>query len=129
MSDPVANSAARPNTPLWHWAVILAAFLIVLNFASIRDTVGGTIDYDAAVAGEVTLYGTTWCGYCRKVRALLRRHDIPFNDLDIEKNQTAARAFQLLGGRGVPVVTVGDRIVHGFNYSRLRKLLECGDCP
>lgn len=133
MSDPSPEqsstpAAVRPKPPLWHFGVILAAFVVVLNFASIRDAVQGPIAYDAAAAGRVTLYSTTWCGYCAKVRSLLKRNDIPFTELDVEKNADAGRAFERLGGRGVPVVTVGDRIVHGFNYARLRRLLECGDC-
>ncbi len=133
MSDPSPDQSSEPTparsgTPLWHWGVIAAAFIVVLNFASIRDTVGGPIDYDANVAGDVTLYSTTWCGYCKKVRNMFAHHDIPFKEIDVEKDPGAARAFQQVGGRGVPVVTIGDRIVHGFNYSRLRKLLECGDC-
>lgn len=113
---------------MWHWAVILGAFLVVLNFGSIRDAVQGPIQYDAAAAGAVTLYSTAWCGYCTKVRNILNRHEIPFIERDVEKNADAGRAFERLGGRGVPVVTIGDRVVHGYNYSRLRKLLECGDC-
>ena len=133
MSDPVtdrsSNSpATRAKTPLWHWAIILGAFLVVFNFASIRDAVSGPIDYDASLAGEVTLYSTTWCGYCAKVRAMFNRHDIPFTERDVEKDAAAAEAFQRLGGRGVPVVTVGNRIVYGYDYARLRNLLECDDC-
>ncbi len=133
MSDPAPDQSstvttARSRTPLWHWGIIAAAFLVVFNFASIRDTVSGPIEYDASVAGEITLYSTTWCGYCKKVRNLFARHDIPYKEIDVEKDPGASQAFQRIGGRGVPVILVGDRVVHGYNYSRLRKLLECGDC-
>lgn len=118
----------RNKTTLWHWGVIAMAFFVVFNFSTLRDTVGGPIAYSADVSGAVTLYSTSWCGYCRKARRMLNKHDIPFQELDVEKNADASVAFQRLGGRGVPVITVGDRIVHGFNYGRLRTLLECGDC-
>ncbi len=129
MSEPSAEQKlARKSTPIWHWVVIVGAFMVVLNYGTLQDMVGGKIEYDAQAAGPVTLYSTTWCGYCRKTRVVLNRHDIPFKELDIENNEQASRAFQRLGGRGVPVITVGNRVVHGYNLSRLRKLLECGDC-
>ncbi|MFK8029752.1 MAG: glutaredoxin family protein [Gammaproteobacteria bacterium] len=118
----------RAGTPIWHWAVIFGAFFVVLNFSTLRDTVGGKIQYSAEAAGPVTLYSTSWCGYCKKVRRTLTKHEIPFQELDIEQNESANQTFQQLGGRGVPVVTIGDRVVHGYNYSRLRELLECADC-
>lgn len=110
------------------WAGLIIAFLVVVNFAELREKLGGDIAYDAVRAGPVVLYGTTWCGYCRKTRRFLDRHQIPFEDLDIEKSAGANAAFQRIGGRGVPVVTVGDDIVHGYNMARLRTLLECADC-
>ncbi|MEM7081481.1 MAG: glutaredoxin family protein [Pseudomonadota bacterium] len=118
----------KTGAPLWHWLVIAGAFFVVLNFSTLRDTLGEPIAYNASEAGAVTMYSTSWCGYCKKMRRILDRHNIPYQDLDIEQNAQANRDFQRLGGRGVPVVTVGDRVVHGFNYSRLRKVLECADC-
>ncbi|NNF15727.1 MAG: glutaredoxin family protein [Gammaproteobacteria bacterium] len=110
------------------WALLIAVFVVVVNFAEIRERLGGAVEYDSAVAGEVVLYSTAWCGYCRKTRRFFTRHDIPFIDLDVEKSPSARAAFERIGGRGVPVVTVGDEIVHGYNLARLRKLLECADC-
>ena len=109
------------------WLVLAGIFAIVVNFSAIRDRLSPTIDYDANVVGSVTLYGTEWCGYCKKARTMLRRHNIPFQDLDVESSDEANRQFQAIGGRGVPVITVGDQVVHGYNYARLRKLLEGED--
>lgn len=102
--------------------------MLVLNFSTVRDSVSEPIAYDAAIAGEVVLYGTVWCGYCKKARAVLDRHNIPYQDLDVEKSAEANAAFQRLGGRGVPLITVGDKAMSGFDYSKLRKMLECADC-
>jgi len=125
MNSSTSNSS---GSTWWHWLVIIGGFLLVANFSTVRDSFSAPIAYDAAVAGEVVLYGTTWCGYCKKARALLDRHNIPYQDLDVEKSASAQAAFQKIGGRGVPVITVGNKAMHGFDYSRLRKLLECADC-
>ena len=110
------------------WILVIAVFMVVMNFSEIREKTAGPINYQAAHSGEVVLYGTTWCGYCRKARAFFADHNIPFKDLDVEKSVAAQRAFESVGGRGVPVVTIGDNVVHGYNVSLMRSLLDCKDC-
>jgi thiol-disulfide isomerase/thioredoxin len=34
---------------------------------------------------QVTMYSTSWCGYCRKARQVFTQQNIPFRELDIEK--------------------------------------------
>lgn len=69
----------------------------------------------AAGSKPVILYGTTWCGYCKKARAYFRAHDIAFTDLDVESDASAKAQFQAMGGRGVPVILVGDTRINGFS--------------
>src|SRR5690625_8021050 len=63
--------------------------------------------------GVVELYGTSWCGYCANARRFFDANGIPFADLDIERSPAAEQAFQQLGGRGVPLIRVGDEIKIG----------------
>lgn len=107
---------------------LIGAFVAVANWQGIAAVLAGAPEYDAARAGPVALYGTSWCGYCRKTRHYLKTHDIPFEEYDIEASESALRAFHRLGGRGVPVVTVGDQVIHGYSLNRLRKALECDHC-
>lgn len=64
---------------------------------------------------RVILYGTSWCGYCKKARAYLRGRNIAFTDLDVETDAGARAQFAALGGGGVPVILVGDTRINGFN--------------
>lgn len=107
---------------------LLAVFVLVMNWQSLREQLRGAVRYDSAVAGPVTLYSTDWCGYCKKTKRFLNKHDIPFQERDIEASAAALDAFERLGGTGVPVVQVGDRVVHGYSLSRLRTALECPAC-
>lgn len=66
---------------------------------------------------RVVLYGTSWCGYCKKARAYFRSRNIPFTDLDVENDAGAKVQFNALGGRGVPVILVGDNRINGFSES------------
>ena len=112
----------------WPLILILAAFVAIINISEIRAFFSGGIVYDAAQAGEVVLYGTASCGYCRKARYFLNKNNIPFTDLDVEKSADARRDFERLGGSGVPVVTVGSKVVHGYDLPRLTALLNCAGC-
>lgn len=69
------------------------------------------------VAGhrEVILYATSWCGYCAKTRVFLGERGIAYTEMDIEKSADARRAYDALGGRGVPVLKVNDTVIHGYD--------------
>ena len=74
--------------------------------------------------GRVVMYSTTWCGICKKAKAFFRRQGIPFSEYDVEKSQRGKREFKQLGGRGVPVILVGDKRINGFSEERVRALLQ-----
>lgn len=68
-----------------------------------------------ASSGAVTLYGASWCQYCRGARAYLAQHGIAFQEVDID-TPSGRHAYDLAGGRsGVPLLTVGNRRVQGFS--------------
>jgi len=71
----------------------------------------------AFVADQVTLYSTSWCGYCKKARAYLQRNDIEFTELDIEKDRFAKAAYDRAGGAGIPFLVKGENILRGFRAS------------
>lgn len=72
---------------------------------------------------RITLYSTRRCPHCQQAKAWLRQRGLRFQEFDIERNPRAFKAFQRLGGRGVPVILVGDKRVDGFDPRRLRQLL------
>jgi glutaredoxin len=72
----------------------------------------------------VVMYATEWCGYCRKARAYFRKHNIPYTEHDIEKSESALKAFRMLGGRGVPLIVVGDQRMSGFSEGGFRRIYE-----
>ncbi len=116
------------KSSLWFWVVLIGVFMLIANSGELIARFGPAIDYRVEESGAVTLYSTSWCGYCAKTRRFFEQNNIPYNEFDVEKSADAQRTFQRLGGRGVPVVTVGSDVVHGYNLNRLRKLLDCDDC-
>lgn len=62
----------------------------------------------------VVLYGTKWCGYCKRQREYFHEHKIAFVDLDVESNESAKWAYDTLHGGGYPMVYVGYRRFDGY---------------
>lgn len=58
----------------------------------------------------LTMYTTTWCGYCTRLKSGLQREGIPFAEINIELDDTAADlVMQVNGGnRTVPTVVFAD---------------------
>ncbi len=58
----------------------------------------------------VTMYTTTWCGYCRRLKDGLDRAGIPYAEVDIEQEDGAADiVMQVNGGnQTVPTLVFAD---------------------
>lgn len=70
----------------------------------------------------VTMYATSWCGYCAKARKYFRENGIPYTEYDIEQDPEARRAYDALNGRGVPVILVKDRRLNGFSVDGFERI-------
>jgi len=74
---------------------------------------------------RITVYSSSGCSHCRQLKQWLQQHQIKFMEFDVQRNQRAFKDFQRLGGRGVPLLVVGERKIQGFNpkqlFSQLRK--------
>lgn len=95
--------------------LILAVLAAWQHWDRIEPLLGFGGQQHVAGQGEVILYATSWCGYCAKTREFLGERGIPYTELDIEKSTEARRAYDTLGGRGVPVLKVNGTVIHGYN--------------
>ncbi|MCK9631504.1 MAG: FAD-dependent oxidoreductase [Methanoregula sp.] len=72
---------------------------------------------------RVTVYSTKNCPYCRMAKAFLDKYAVPYDSIDVGEDETAARKMvELSGQRGVPVITVDDEVIVGFDSQRLNEL-------
>ena len=78
----------------------------------------------AAGTATVKLYTTTWCGYCKRAKAYLQARGTPFQEIDVETSVQGQREFQALGGRGVPVILVGNQRMDGYSEGTLAGMLK-----
>lgn len=75
--------------------------------------------------GPILLYSTSWCGYCRKARALLTELGVPFEEKDIEKSAAANTEYlgKNNGRSGVPLIDIDGKILRGFSEGAIRRLV------
>lgn len=75
------------------------------------------------IMSNVTVYSTQNCPYCRMAKAFLEKNGIPYESIDVGADPAAAeKMIKLSGQRGVPVITVDDEIIVGFDSQRLNEL-------
>jgi mycoredoxin len=55
---------------------------------------------------EVTMYSTTWCGYCRRLKLQMDQAGIAYTEVDIERDPQAARFVEGVNGGNQTVPTV-----------------------
>src|SRR5271166_3570886 len=58
------------------------------------------------VAGQLTMYTTPWCGFCRNLKNQLARAGIEMVEVDIERDEAAAAFVMSVNGGNQTVPTV-----------------------
>lgn len=73
----------------------------------------------------VTLYRTSTCPWCDRAAEFLRGRNVPFTEIDVSRDQSAAMEMvRRSGQQGVPVTVAGDEVILGFDQARLGRLAD-----
>jgi len=68
------------------------------------------------------------CSWCRKTKDYLRKHNIRFKDVDVARDQAAARDMvRRTGQQGVPVIMINNHPIIGFDKNKIDRLLGIQD--
>ena len=59
-----------------------------------------------STVSTLTMYSTTWCGYCRRLKSQLAREGIEYAEVDIEHDADAADFVMSVNGGNQTVPTV-----------------------
>ncbi|MHC8307187.1 glutaredoxin family protein [Pseudomonas sp. PB3P13] len=73
---------------------------------------------------NIVLYATEWCGYCKLTRRFLDQKGIPYQEFDIEKNTEARKAYEALGGGGIPIIDVNGTLIRGYDPDAILAALK-----
>jgi glutaredoxin 3 len=73
---------------------------------------------------KLLLFSTSTCSWCRRAKRYFRERRIPFKEINIERDQQAARDIvRKTGQTGVPVIKIGNSWIVGFDKGRIEKEL------
>lgn len=87
-----------------------------------NNSVASMQGYDEIESKDVVMYSASWCGICKKARNYFEAQSIDFNEYDVDNDPQGKREFSQLGGRGVPLILVGDQRMNGFSQKRFEDL-------
>jgi glutaredoxin 3 len=73
----------------------------------------------------VAVYTTQTCPWCHRAKEYLTQKGIAFTEFDVGKDrEKAAEMIKKSGQMGVPVITVGEAVIIGFNQPKIDELLN-----
>jgi glutaredoxin 3 len=61
------------------------------------------------------IFSTSTCSWCRRAKRYFKEQGVPFKEINVERDQRAARDIvRKTGQSGVPVIEIGDAWIVGF---------------
>lgn len=70
------------------------------------------------------MFSTPSCSYCRKAKQYFRKKQVPFREVDVSRDQAAARDMvRRSGQQGVPQIRIGSKTIIGFDRPKIDRIL------
>ncbi len=74
---------------------------------------------------KVVIFSTPTCSFCNTAKRYFREKNIRFTDVDVSRDQNAARDMQRRTGQmGVPVILINNKPIVGFDKPRIMQMLN-----
>lgn len=75
---------------------------------------------------KVKVFSTPNCDLCERTRRFLAEKGVDFEYVDVTRDRDSLQEMRELshGARSAPVVSVGDKVVVGFNREELEKAIN-----
>ena len=74
---------------------------------------------------KVIVFSTPTCSFCNQAKHYFREKNIRFTDVDVSKDQSAARdMMRRTGQMGVPVILINNKAIVGFDRSKINQMLN-----
>jgi glutaredoxin len=83
-----------------------------------------------AGAGDVIVYGASWCGACHEAQAFLTARGIPFVERDIERDPGAREDMQRAASAAgiptssIPIIDFRGTIIRGFDRDAIERAIS-----
>ncbi|MGC9221598.1 MAG: glutaredoxin family protein [Solirubrobacteraceae bacterium] len=77
-----------------------------------------------AAQHRVLVFTTPSCPWCTRAKAYLRQNKVPFREIDVARDRSAARDLvRRTGQMGVPVVEIDGKPIIGFDRAQINRRL------
>lgn len=79
------------------------------------------------MAKKVKVFSTPECSNCNQAKKFLSDKGVEFDYIDVTRDGEALREMRTLsrGARSVPIISVCDKVLVGFNRIELEKAISC----
>ncbi|MCW9066788.1 MAG: glutathione S-transferase N-terminal domain-containing protein [Ignavibacteriaceae bacterium] len=77
---------------------------------------------------KVIVFSTPTCAYCNQAKRYFQEKNIRFTDVDVSRDQSAARdMMRRTGQMGVPVILINNKPIVGFDRPKINQILNIKD--
>ena len=106
--------------------LVLLVVVVIQNWGKIERVFNPSqeVSEQTRASARVVLYATEWCGYCKQIRRFLDQKGIPYQAVDIDKDAQARKAYEALGGGGIPFVDVNGTLIREYSPEKIMAALE-----
>lgn len=74
---------------------------------------------------QVIIFSTSTCTWCRKVKDYLKEKKVKFKEVDVARDQKAARDMvRKSGQQGVPQIWINNYPIVGFDKTKIDRMLK-----
>lgn len=74
---------------------------------------------------NITVYTTSHCSYCTMLKGFLSQNNIPFNEINVEKDPIMMEELvKQTGQMGVPQTDINGKWVIGFDSKRIMDAIK-----
>ena len=71
---------------------------------------------------QIKVFSTPTCPYCTMAKQYLKENNVNFEDIDVSSNTDAQQEMvEKSGQMGVPVISINDKIIVGFDKDKINK--------
>jgi glutaredoxin-like YruB-family protein len=74
---------------------------------------------------KVIVFSTPTCSFCNQAKRYFKEKNIRFTDVDVSRDQSAARdMMRRTGQMGVPVILINNKAIVGFDRNKINQMLN-----
>ena len=105
-------------------ALLMAALLGLSAVVMWRSGQQQLAAADISSEHQLVFFSAPWCGYCDRARDWFDDQRVDYLEIDIERSTDNNQLWRDAGGRGVPLVLVGEQRIPGYSPDAYARALR-----